>query len=154
MSCEAEVRERLHAAGLRVTQSALTITEDLCHLGDHVTVEELVTYAGATRPGAAAYPASTMYRVLERLCEHGLAARIDPPRGSSQYTWVATEDAHHHHAVCTSCGATFDVDDRDVQRLGEALRRTHDFEPVLEHLVVYGECAACRAGAANAGVRP
>jgi len=53
-------------------------------------------------------------------------------------------EARHHHLVCHGCGAILDLDDTLVQPLRDAIAARYDFATGIEHLALFGYCAACR----------
>ena len=63
--------------------------------------------------------------------------------GSPRY--LVSRSGHHHHLVCTGCGA---VQDLDQCAVSGALREVADasgYEIEGHWLELYGRCAACRA---------
>ena len=98
------VRDRLRAAGLRVTAPRQAV---LGVLGDtpHATAEAVATTVRA-RLGSVSTQA--VYDVLAACVDAGLVRRIEPAGSAARYE-TRTGD-NHHHVVCRSCGATADVD--------------------------------------------
>ncbi len=50
---------------------------------------------------------------------------------------------HHHHLVCSVCGATVDFADCDLGALEERLAKETGFEMQGHLLEVYGTCPQC-----------
>jgi Fur family ferric uptake transcriptional regulator len=70
------------------------------------TVEELAEHVSAipqTPVGLA-----TVYRAVKALADAGSLEKVGTRRGSDLYVWCMKE-GHHHHVVCTSCGAVGDA---------------------------------------------
>ncbi|MGQ9887144.1 MAG: transcriptional repressor [Aggregatilineales bacterium] len=49
----------------------------------------------------------------------------------------------HHHLVCLNCGALIDLDDAYFAPLCAGLRRDYSFVARIEHMAIFGLCAAC-----------
>lgn len=85
---------------------------------------------------------STVYRTLEVLEELGTVARRSGDVGG-EASFVYCGDAHHHHAVCRSCGRVEDVACDAVGAIRISLERQTGFE-LDEHTVEFsGRCARC-----------
>jgi Fur family ferric uptake transcriptional regulator len=50
---------------------------------------------------------------------------------------------HHHHLVCTGCGAVIDLDESSLSSLESMLLREYKFSADLRHLAIFGRCAKC-----------
>lgn len=88
--------------------------------------------------------AASIYRTLEFLCSHGVAARIE-----SRNAYVACAHPGHDHTcmlfVCNSCGASSEVENTQLEQLLAANAKELGFS--VDHRVVElsGSCADCRA---------
>ncbi len=83
----------------------------------------------------------------------GIVERVDLPAGDHAY--VACEPAHHHPAICTSCGRSLDVDDLGLADVLAEIGRRSGFEVTAHRLEIFGLCAACRAATpADGPARP
>ena len=56
-------------------------------------------------------------------------------------------DAHHHHLVCRSCGATIEVEGPAVERWTRAIAAEHGYSDVSHTLEIFGTCPGCARGA-------
>ena len=56
-----------------------------------------------------------------------------------------TSGGHHHHILCSRCGATDDFARCDIQSLLAELGRRTGYEIQTHRLEVYGLCVRCRA---------
>jgi Fur family transcriptional regulator, iron response regulator len=102
-------RERLHAAGLRLTRQRLALARILFENGDrHVTAEQLHGEAAA-----AAIPVSlaTVYNTLHQFTEAGLLREVVVEPGRSYFD---TNNADHHHFFCEANGLLQDIPAREV----------------------------------------
>jgi Fe2+ or Zn2+ uptake regulation protein len=78
----------------------------------------------------------TVYQTLTDLTDMGELTSIDFGSGASHFD---PNVAHHHHAVCDSCGAIHDVYVEDAPRL----TGLDGFSVEHSHIVYRGTCAAC-----------
>ena len=61
---------------------------------------------------------------------------------------------HHHHVVCTSCGAVQDLDQCAIKDAMRELSDATGYEVEGHWLELYGRCATCRSRVpAEAGAR-
>lgn len=130
--------ERLRHLGLRVTPQRLLVMEALGANGGHMTADEIMRWT------AARYPAinlATIYRTLDLLASVGLVTQTDLGGVSSTFELVG--ETLHHHLVCSSCGATIEIDDALLAPLRERLLREHGFRAAVSHMALFGTCRAC-----------
>jgi Fur family transcriptional regulator, ferric uptake regulator len=135
----------LERAGERVTGPRRAIIRLITAHDGHFTAAELVEDASTVHPRLGR---ATIFRTLDLFTGLGLVERIDMPDGGHAY--VACDTTHHHHAICTSCGRSFDVDDAG---LAEVLARIGDrlgFAVATHRLEVFGTCDRCRRVAMEA----
>jgi Fur family transcriptional regulator, ferric uptake regulator len=90
----------------------------------------------------------TVYRTLDILSTHGLVCRVHAPDGCRAYT-MTRPSGHHHHLVCSECGATVDFSECDLRDLEERLARETGFELTGHLLEFYGMCPKCRSHASR-----
>ena len=78
---------------------------------------------------------ATVYRTVELLRDAGSVRQLAG-------AYVRCHSGHHHHLVCTSCGA---VEETDLCGAPSAalLERKHGFRAESHELDVYGLCARC-----------
>ena len=131
-----ETLERTVArSGHRVTGPRRELLAKLQGMGDHFTAEGLV--AAAPEVGRA-----TVFRTLRLLQDIGTLCQVVLDDGTLQYR--LTSGGHHHHVVCSQCGAVNDFSACDIQGLLAeiAVRTGYDIE--AHRLEVYGRCSQCR----------
>ena len=113
---------------------------DALHSADqHISAEEIYGLVKTKYPYANI---STIYRTLELLKELGLVSEIDLDDGRLRYH--LTEKGHHHHLVCSKCGAMIDLPEFILLPLKDKLLNDYKFEADLNHLAVFGLCQSCR----------
>ena len=85
---------------------------------------------------------ASVYRMLDRLDEHGLVQRIDLGDGIVRYEPV--REAHHHHFVCGECGKVEPFADLRLEQAIEAVEERSGYSVVAHEVVLRGSCANCR----------
>ena len=84
----------------------------------------------------------TIYRTLDMLSEMGLICRVH--RGGRSRSYTLAPVGHHHHLICTQCGAVTDFTNCDLTDLQNRLSRETGFK-IEGHLLEFaGLCAECR----------
>ncbi len=131
--------DKLRDRGQRVTSQRLVIHRVLAGRDQHLTAEQVLDAIADVLPGTSL---PTVYATLELLEELELVRRVSTGAGAVLFD---SRVSPHAHAVCRSCGAVFDVEQRGAPT--EALRRAREtgFTPDYAQLVIWGTCAACAA---------
>jgi Fe2+ or Zn2+ uptake regulation protein len=130
-----DLLNELRDQGFKITGPRSLVLEHLKGRDDNFTAEEL---AAALAPVGRA----TVYRTIKLLLDQGLLCRVILSDGSVAYR--LSHEAHHHHLVCISCGATEDVHLADVEPLLSRAREATDFDIVSHRIELYGLCPSCR----------
>jgi len=88
----------------------------------------------------------TLYRALEALVSAGLVRRVNLQHGHMDYE-LALPGEHHHHVVCTGCGAIEHIHIPAESVLEkQALASSAKFSSLSEHaLEFFGTCKTCAA---------
>jgi len=130
--------EALDRGGHRLTGPRRAVADLVAARDGHFTAADLVADAGGRYPGIGR---ATVFRALDLFASLGLVERVDLPGG--EHAYVACDAVHHHHAICTGCGRSSDVDDGALAAvLGEIGRRS-GFHVTTHRLEIFGLCAAC-----------
>jgi len=137
--------DALERARVRVTAPRRVVAGLIASRSGHFTAADLVADARRTAPGIGR---ATVFRALDLFSTLRLVERVDLPGGDHAY--VACEPAHHHHAICTGCGRSFDIEDVGLADILAAIGQRTGFEVTAHRLEVFGCCRACR-GAAGGG---
>ncbi len=134
------VWRRLSAGGLRRTPQREAILDALGDADAGLPLPVLLARGRRRAPGLGE---RTAERTVALLVEHGAVDAIARPGGEVVYRLCGR--GHHHHIVCTACGAVAEIAECDVARwaAGEAAR--HGFIVEGHDVTVHGRCAACRA---------
>ena len=127
--------ERLEGRGDRITAPRMAVIGVVASLSGHFTAEELA--AKVRGVGRA-----TVFRTLKLLVDEGLVCRV--LLDDSRLHYRVSRHAHHHHLVCTRCGAIEDFTTCDISDLIGALGGRTGFQIDSHWLELYGRCRACQ----------
>lgn len=127
-----ELAVTFRAKGMKLTPQRMALFELLHDHTGHPTADALFEAARVRIPGISL---RTVYQTVADLTamgeltavNFGGATRFDP------------NTAHHHHAVCTQCGAVLDVD----LDLGALCAPVDGFVTDSAHVVLRGQCEQC-----------
>ncbi|MET9906060.1 Fur family transcriptional regulator [Streptomyces sp. NPDC006476] len=100
----ASTADELRGTGLRVTAARVALLETVRD-GDHLDAEAI---ASGVRARVGHISLQAVYDALNALTTAGLVRRIEPPGSPARFEGRVGDN--HHHLVCRSCGAVFDVD--------------------------------------------
>lgn len=129
----------LRAHGLKATPQRMALLHALQKAHQPQSVARLKTACARSSMDTV-----TLYRALEAFLEAGLVRSVNLNHGHADYELVVPGD-HHHHVICTSCGAIADVTlpyERTLERAALAAARA--FASVTDHaLEFFGTCSAC-----------
>ena len=87
---------------------------------------------------------ATVYRHLQVLSEDGRVDTIRDPGGETLYRRCRSE-AHHHHLICRSCGASVEVEGRAVEQWADKVAAEAGFTAVDHTVELFGLCPRCGA---------
>ncbi len=130
---------KLRERGYRITPQREMVVDIIAHADRHMAAEEIFTEL-QTRTKASNI--ATVYRTLDMLWEEGFACRNDLSEGKIVY--ATYKHGPHVHLVCRQCNQVIDADREMLGCLDEELRAAHNFEADLQHLSIFGVCAACQ----------
>jgi Fur family ferric uptake transcriptional regulator len=136
----AEVRELLHARGMRWTPQRRALLEVLAETRGHITGSELLERCRQLDPETIP---STVYRTLDVLEELGLVRHAHGADGRQEFHVLPEEE--HGHLRCVVCGESWEIDAAEATQILAALEAQRGFAVDLSHLAIAGTCAACRA---------
>jgi Fur family ferric uptake transcriptional regulator len=139
MASAAELKLALKQRGLRMTPQRQLILDAVASMQGHVSAEQVYKQIVAVFPDVNI---STVYRTLEVLEELGLVRHTHYHDGVAQFQ--RTDEAPHHHMVCTRCGRDWELDLDVLRPLAATLRTRYGFEADLAHSAIVGRCSTCR----------
>lgn len=137
-----EAVERLNAylerKGMKSTAQRRLITEvffDADYREDHPSVEDLYLRV-RDRDERVGY--ATVYRTIKLLVDSGLAT---PSRLGDNQTRYEPDipGEHHDHLVCSECGAVFEFEEDEIERLQDAVAKRHGMALTNHRMVLYGK---------------
>lgn len=137
-----EVASRLAGVGQRLTSTRRAIVEALAIAEKPLSIPEILS----TGAGLAQ---SSVYRNLAVLERAGAVSRVVTTDEWARFELSEALTGHHHHLVCSRCGAVDDVripDDieSDLDHALEVLAQRAGFELQHHRLDLVGVCSACR----------
>ncbi len=125
----------LDQAGYRLTQPRRALAMMIAGRDGHFTAAELLDEARQRRLGIGR---ATIFRALDLFADLGLLERLDLPTGDHAY--VPCEPVHHHHVVCSVCGASTDVQAACIQATVAEIERQSGYRIDSHRLELYGRC--------------
>ena len=124
----------LEDAGFRITGQRRMVLAAIDGMNGGFTAENLTAeLEGVGR--------ATVYRTLKLLVETDVICKLALPDGTPMYSPSRVE--HHHHSVCTSCGAVEEFRDTTVERVLRSLNREIEGEIVGHRMEVFIRCKVC-----------
>ena len=140
-----KVAERLASIGQRYTSGRKLLVDALVRAGSPLPLPAILTRHRALKQ-------SSVYRNLAALEQAGVVRRVLTDEGFGRYELTEDLTGHHHHLVCSNCGAVEDVDfepgfEETLEgQLAELAGRT-GFSAVSHRLDLIGLCRRCAAAA-------
>jgi Fe2+ or Zn2+ uptake regulation protein len=142
----AEAARLVRSRGGRMTIQRRVILDAFHSADEHPTAEEIYRIA---QQRDASLNLSTVYRTLRWLEREGLiCARAFPEADRSERYDTALPDTHHHF-VCTTCRTVVEFDVVELDSISRNMERRYGLRVKQATLVLYGQCADCRAGEAE-----
>ena len=123
----------------KVAQVARLVAEKTtahAEIGDQFVADEVVEAA----PGVGR---ATVFRTLRLLQDLGIVCQVVLDDGAVAYRLAS--GGHHHHLVCSECGAVSDFASGDIEGLLDDIAKRTGFRVDAHRLEVYGLCPECRA---------
>lgn len=103
--------------------------------GPPLSIEDVL---GNAQAKIASLGIATVYRSVRALIEEGFLQAVDLPGHPTLYE--RADKGHHHHFLCTSCEAVYELDGCTTEVKG-ALPR--GFHATGHDVTIYGTCATC-----------
>lgn len=130
--------------GIRYTRHRRTIVDALRNAGQPLTIPELVA-------ATSTVPQSSVYRNLAIFDDTGIVHRIAGDDDFARYELAEELMGHHHHTVCSTCGAVADVvlppqAEADLERVLRRVARQSSFTMATHRLDLVGDCGRCGPG--------
>jgi Fe2+ or Zn2+ uptake regulation protein len=136
------IEPRLAVGDQRFTRSREALVEVLLEADRPLTIPEI----GATAPELAV---SSIYRNLTGLEQLGIVHRVVTAGDFAHYELADDlTDHHHHHLVCSNCGAVEDFEtsaslETAVRELARRVARGTGFRTDQHRIDLVGQCSDC-----------
>jgi Fur family ferric uptake transcriptional regulator len=134
--------------GLKRSAQREVILDAFLKAGRHVSVEDLLRLVRRKRPDVGR---TTIYRTLKLFQKAGLASEL-AFGGEARFEPLWKRD-HHDHFICTSCGAIFEFQSPEIERLQDAIADDIGFEIEGHRHHIFGLCRECVRKASRQGGR-
>ena len=124
----------LEDRGLRRTVARSAVTRRIEQLNDAFTAENLCR--DLPDVGRA-----TVYRTIRHLVDAGALCKLPILDGAPMYSIARVE--HHHHTICSRCGAVGEFRHSTVERVLRSLEKEIDGDIVGHRMEIFITCRAC-----------
>ncbi|RLC61369.1 MAG: transcriptional repressor [Chloroflexi bacterium] len=124
----------------KLTPQRRAVLKVLSSSQKHLTPADIYEKVQSECPGIGLV---TIYRLLQILTELGLICEVHSGENCRRYI-IRRQAVHHHHLICSSCGAVVDFSGCDLSELEERLSRETEFEMEGHLLEFYGHCRRCQ----------
>lgn len=85
---------------------------------------------------------TTVFRMVNKLVKAGILTRLEFNEGKARYELSSLP--HHHHAVCTICGKTEDIEKCDIEEISKNVEKKMEFKTLTHRLELFGVCRECK----------
>jgi len=134
-----EFRAFLKKHNYKITKNRLDLIDVIANYKKHFEIEELVNYIQNTQKLASR---ATIYRTVKLLMDFGIIKEIIKQNNKTIYEFC-TQEGHHDHLVCVSCGRIIEFFNEDIENLQEEICLKHNFLPTYHRLEIFGLCEQC-----------
>ncbi len=134
----------MHRAGHRVTPQRVMILDAVCEGGGHTTPKQVFIRLQRMDDRI---DRSSVYRTLKLFVALGLVVSAETPAGETVYE--IPKPKPHHHLICRTCGREQEIGQEAMGGMFALVDRRYGFKVDMDHLVLHGVCAACRAATAG-----
>jgi Fe2+ or Zn2+ uptake regulation protein len=120
--------------GLRKTVARSAVTSRIERASDAFTAEQLCREL--PNVGRA-----TVYRTIRHLVDAGALCKLPILDGAPMYSIARVE--HHHHTICSRCGAVGEFRQPTVERVMRSLESEIDGDIIGHRMEIFIICSAC-----------
>lgn len=140
-----DIEDKLKENEYKLTARRELILKVLMENGDkHLSAEEVHNLVRKKEPDTGL---ATVYRTLELFLELDIIHAMDFGDGRKRYEFGWKKDQkchHHHHLVCTECGAIIEVNEDLLEELENRVGAQYGFTVKDHHLKIFGICGKCK----------
>lgn len=115
------------------------IKDELCHLANHPTADQVYEAVHAEHPNISK---ATVYRTLGKLSDEGEITRVKINNGADHFDH---QTFPHYHVRCTICGKVDDVMINQIEALDSSAATASGYSITGCTLQFDGICPACQA---------
>jgi Fur family ferric uptake transcriptional regulator len=135
------VESRLHGAGQRYTTQRRGLVHLLAETASPVSIPQILADGDELKQ-------SSVYRNLAALEQAGVVRRVPTDEEYGRYELAEELIGHHHHLVCSNCGAMRDVEvpaelERTLDHTLDRIAKRAGFARVEHRLDLVGLCRDC-----------
>ncbi len=142
-SIEVSLINALEDRGLRKTAARSAVTTRIESGSDAFTAEQLCR----DLPGVGR---ATVYRTIRHLVDAGALCKLPILDGAPMYSIARVE--HHHHTICSRCGAVGEFRHSTVERVMRSLEKEIDGDIVGHRMEIFITCSTCLAESGIGGI--
>lgn len=136
------VKKKLYDKEYKLTPQRKIVLEAFYdNLNKHLSAEDVYGMVKQNHPEIGL---ATVYRTLDLFAELDILQKMDFGDGRARYEFYESEVHHHHHLICTKCGAVAEFEDDLLDSLESAIEKKSGFQIVDHQLKFYGYCSKCR----------
>ena len=92
-------------------------------------------------------PLSSLYRIISDLVDAKVLLKLEFAEGFGRFELDEGLAKHHHHLVCTECGAVADLElpdlESELDATSKPIKRRSGFRVESHRLDFFGVCANC-----------
>ncbi|MDO4610860.1 Fur family transcriptional regulator [Corynebacterium sp.] len=125
--------------GVRTTKQRTAVLETLQKLNNFMSARDIHR---RLQDDGASVGLTTVYRTLQSLTEMKAVDVLHTDGGEALYRLCS--DHHHHHLVCTDCGATVEISGGPVEKWADELAGRHGYTMTGHSAEIFGVCSDCR----------
>lgn len=140
MLTEKKITAILRQRGYKLTPQRRAVLRTIALHQSHLTPAEIYERVRQEHPGIGYV---TVYRTLEMLARLGLICEVHTG-GSSRSYLLRRPSGHHHHLICSGCGAVADFTGCELGELEQRLSQETGFEVESHLLELFGRCQSCQ----------
>jgi Fe2+ or Zn2+ uptake regulation protein len=134
-----ETIDRCRASGLRRTKALEELLNTLLESTRPMTLSELA----ASERLADQCDKATVFRLLQRLAEHGVVRRLGLHERAAYFA-LLVPGRHSDYLICTSCGSIEAIKAPcPVHQLEDEIREKTGFRNLYHELELFGVCPKC-----------
>ena len=141
-SLEVDLFTALQAKGLRKTSARLAVLTCIERSNNAFTAEQLCR--DLPEVGRA-----TVYRTIRHLVDAGALCKLAILDGAPMYSVARVE--HHHHTICSKCGAVGEFGHSTVERVMRSLGKEIGGKIVGHRIEIFITCHQCLSEANGGG---